>query len=184
VNPSPPPSRPWRFLIAVIVLSTLVSAAIGYLGATGKIGGAIPGSTLGSGSSAPPINCQGGTTVRSYFFEFIAGIDGSLSFNHTTPGPCVRIPAGSSVNVTFQVDPTSNANHSWVLVPNGGAKTLPVFPGAGFSNDTRTTGIAPGSSAEFTFVVSTAGTYEYICEVDDHSKLGMYGYFYVTAATT
>lgn len=56
-----------------------------------------------------------------------------------------------------------------------------AFPGAGFSNATRFSGLAPGSQAEFSFWTNATGSYRYICEVPGHYEAGMFGFFNVSA---
>lgn len=41
--PAAPVARPWTFLVIVLVIAVVVSAAIAYLGIAGVIGGGIPG---------------------------------------------------------------------------------------------------------------------------------------------
>ena len=43
--------------------------------------------------------------------------------------------------------------------------------------------VAPGHSASVTFTVGSAGNYQYVCQVDGHAALGMYGDVVVTGST-
>jgi hypothetical protein len=58
---SPPPKRPWAFLIAVIVASVVISAIVMYLGITGAIGGGIPGTQPPHHSLIPVLATLGGS---------------------------------------------------------------------------------------------------------------------------
>jgi hypothetical protein len=42
-TPSPPPTVPWAFVIALIVVGSLLAVVLGYWGAIGQIGHPIPG---------------------------------------------------------------------------------------------------------------------------------------------
>jgi len=183
--------RPWRLIVALFVAGGVIGGTIAVLGANGTLHGTIPGSPSGSGGTggggvtAPPprgsSQCQGSAAAKAYHFVLIAGIANTFTFNDTVPGPCFVVGAGSNVSVTFEVSSQSGANHSWVLLPaNGSTHGPPVFPGAGIANATRFSGLPPGSVTVFQFRAATAGSYKYVCEVDGHADLGMYGWFNVS----
>jgi hypothetical protein len=174
----PPPKSVLRRWAPVIVGLILVVGAITFV----TVYNLYPPS-----SSPPPAPtaCEGADGLGTFHFLFIGGepnVNSGINFNGSVPGPCVLVANGSHVFVTFQVSPQSPLNHSWVLIPaNGTATSLPAFPGAGFSNATRFSGLAPGSQAEFSFWTNTTGSYRYICEVPGHYEAGMYGFFNVSA---
>jgi len=179
-NP-PAPGRPLGFIVALLVVGSVSAGAVAYLGLTGALGGTIPGNNYPQG---PPA-CEGAGVTGNHTFSFVAGVGGGINFNGTSPGPCAQIAVKSWVTVVFSVASDAHLNHSWVLVnASAPATALPVFPNAGFSNGTRFIGIAPGTSATFLFQAMVVGTYQYICEVDSHRDLGMYGWFNVTARPT
>jgi hypothetical protein len=174
----PPPKSVLRRWAPVIVGLILVVGAITFV----TVYNLYPPSS----SPAPaPTACEGADGLGTFHFLFIGGepnVNSGINFNGSVPGPCVLVANGSHVFVTFQVSPQSPLNHSWVLIPaNGTATSLPAFPGAGFSNATRFSGLAPGSQAEFSFWTNTTGSYRYICEVPGHYEAGMYGFFNVSA---
>jgi len=176
----PPPKSALRRWAPVIVGLILVVGAITF----------VTGYNLYPPSSAPspspvPAACEGADGLGTFHFLFIAGepnVNSGINFNGSLPGPCVLVANGSHVLVTFQVSPQSPFNHSWEVIPaNGTATSLPAFPGAGFSNATRFSGLAPGSQAEFSFWTNATGSYRYICEVPGHYEAGMFGFFNVSA---
>ncbi len=173
----PPPRSKARRWAPVIVGLILIVAAITFVASYNLY-------PVGKGTSTPATVCQGGAAAGNYHFSFVGGIptvNNGINFNGTIPGPCVMVGNGSHVTVHYQVDAQSPLNHSWVLIPaNGTATSLPAFPGAGFSNNTRFTGIPPGSSVVFSFWTNQSGSYKYICEVYGHYDAGMYGWFNVS----
>jgi copper binding plastocyanin/azurin family protein len=176
-SPRPEAARPWNVILPVIVVATAGSIVVGYLGLAGILGGTIPGERLPAATA-----CEGKDRLGFFHFIFVAGIGGGYTFNGTTPGPCVEVVVNSHINVTFEVSSQSSANHSWVLIPAGAPSNAPAaFPGAGFNSTAAPLGIAPGTQTSFSFQVTRAGAFQYICEVPGHRDLGMYGSFTVTA---
>ena len=177
----PPPKSALRRWAPVIVGLVLVVGAITFV----TVYNLYPASSPSPAPAPSPTACEGADGLGTFHFLFIGGepsVNSGINFNGSIPGPCVLVANGSHVFVTFQVSPQSPLNHSWVLIPaNGTATSLPAFPGAGFSNSTRFTGLAPGSQAEFSFWTNTTGSYRYICEVPGHYDLGMFGFFNVSA---
>jgi len=98
---------------------------------------------------------------------------GNASNALTAPGPTFTVPVGDVVKVTLINSGTMG--HAWALLnAKGGSE---IFGAAiGTANDP----ISPGSSGSVTFTASTAGTYYYLCPVDAHEALGMYGTFIVS----
>lgn len=169
---------PTRLILVLFVVGTLLAIAVGYLGNANLLGGSIPGTYAGHGGTTAA--CEGSNRTGDYRFLLIAGEKGSISYNGTTPGPCLEVGNGSAVVVTLRVDPASGNNHGWDLIPSSGPVNVsPVFPGAGLAGSARWEGIAPGTEENFSFNATLAGTYRYVCEVDDHASLGMNGTFTV-----
>ncbi len=98
----------------------------------------------------------------------------------TSPGPELRVKAGSLVKLT--VVNVGQAVHVLTVVrelredPNA----VPVFEGA--SAGTLRNPIPPGSSVTVYFVAEMEGSYYYVCNVPGHTSLGMYGRFVVESA--
>ena len=176
----PSPKSVLRRWAPVIVGLILVAGAITFV----TVYNLYPASS--SPSPAPTSTvCEGADGLGTFHFLFIAGepnVNSGINFNGSIPGPCVLVANGSHVFVTFEVSAQSPFNHSWEVIPaNGTATSLPAFPGAGFANATRFSGLAPGSRAEFSFWTNITGSYRYICEVPGHYEAGMYGSFNVSA---
>jgi FtsP/CotA-like multicopper oxidase with cupredoxin domain len=178
-----PYRRPTRFLVALFIGGILLTVAVGVLGIEGSLSGGIAGTRSGSPPVATsPGNCQGHGALGNFHFSIVAGAHGVRLFNGSSPGPCFAVAAGSVVTVNFSVSAGWNRSESWELIPSSGpADQLPVFAGAGFSDARRTTGIAPGSSVEFTFNASTPGSYRYVSETPGAVDAGMWGPFNVTS---
>ncbi len=169
-------TRPRRGLVIVVLILVFLAplSVAFYIQETHS--GQPPSSTRNPGSG-----CEGGGGTGPFHFVFVGGVGGRLDFNGTVPGPCVLVANGSHVQVTFEVALDAGVNHSWVLVPAlASDSALPAFPGAGFSGPSRFVGIAPGAEANFSFQVTQAGSYRYVCEVPGHAEAGMYGWFNVT----
>ena len=152
---SPPPAPRWRFslVIAILVVTALlIVAAVEFP------------------PSPPPI---------SYSFVLVAGLNGTTTFNGTTPGPAITVSLDARVTVKLVVAASASGPHSWMLVPLGGTPASPaVFLGAYTASPT--VGTAPGGSAVVTFTATRAGSYTYISGVDSDYLDGMWGYLNVT----
>ena len=177
-------ARPLAFLVAVFVAGGAITAVVAYLGVVGALGGGIIGTEHHTPPPPPPLtSCLGGDRLGSFHFTFVAGLKGTYTFNGSSPGPCVAVAAGSQVTVTFRVDVAAAGPDSWAVIPSTGpADAAPVYPGAGWTNATATSGIGPGASANFSFTASAPGEYRYVSQVDGHAAAGMFGGFNVTAA--
>ena len=98
---------------------------------------------------------------------------GNSSGTLESPGPSFTVPLDSIVTVTMYN--VGTMGHAWELV-NSLTNSSEVFGAAIGSNSTP---IFPDSNGNVTFLASAAGTYYYICPVDGHQGLGMYGNFTV-----
>jgi sulfocyanin SoxE-like protein len=175
-------SRSGAFIVISVVAAVGLSAVVGYLGLAGFLGGQIPGTYHGTGGTSTP-HCEGSNVKGNYSFQFVAGLRGTLTFNGSVPGPCVRVGVMSQVTVTLAVATDAGSNHSWVLVASSALpNALPAFSGVGFSNATRFSGVAPGQTVVFHFQATSAGAYRYLCEVPGHADAGMWGSFNVSLA--
>jgi plastocyanin len=168
----------------LFVICAAIAGVIGYLGISGALGGGIAGTQHHPPAGPTPLtSCEGKGALGHFTFVIISGIKGTYTFNGSSPGPCIAVASGSTVTVRFEVSSASVVRDSWELIGSSGpANSLPVFPGAGFSNDTRLVGLAPGQSVNLTFQANVAGEYRYVSEVGDHAAVGMWGGFNVTSA--
>jgi len=95
---------------------------------------------------------------------------GNSASNITSPGPSLIFKVGQAVTVTFQ-----NAGimpHNWALVDAKSATANVLFSA---QIGSASNGLAAGSSQSITFTPTQAGSYYYICQVDAHVSLGMWG---------
>jgi plastocyanin len=90
----------------------------------------------------------------------------------TSPGPTLTFNVGDVVTLTFQNAGAFPHNVAFVTQKTDGNTNL-AFPNAQVASASNP--IAPGGSASVTFTVTTAGTFYYICQVDAHVSLGMWG---------
>jgi FtsP/CotA-like multicopper oxidase with cupredoxin domain len=181
----PAPPTPRSFVLAVFIAGAVLTALVGYLGLSGTLGAGIVGNE--SAHAPPPVpltSCQGKGAEGNFHFIVVAGLKGSETFNGSSPGPCIAVAVGSTVEVTFEVSSEARSPDSWVLIPGEGATNVPpVFAGAGPSSGSRLTGLFPGGSVNYTFNASVAGDYRYVSEVGDHARVGMWGPLNVTSSS-
>ena len=102
---------------------------------------------------------------------------GNTSSNITSPGPTFTVKAGSTVTVEFTN--VGTMSHNWALVTQKtSGNTNLAFNKAQIASAAYP--VQPGGKASVTFVANEAGSYYYICQVDAHVTLGMWGSFIVT----
>lgn len=130
-------------------------------------------------SASPGTSSQGQkVTITVYSGEINTNMYGfgNSSGTITSPGPSYTVKVGSTVTVKF-----TNAGsmaHNWALVTEkADAVDTLAFPGSQVRGSINP--VAPGESDTCTFVADKTGTYYYICQVDGHVTLGMWGYFSV-----
>ena len=94
-----------------------------------------------------------------------------------TPGPTLTLTSGDTVTVTLHNAGTMS--HNFAIV-NAKSSTATVLWSA--QVDSPSNGVPAGQSASVTFTVGSAGNYYYICQVDGHVALGMWGNVVVQSA--
>lgn len=113
-------------------------------------------------------------SAKTVAISLVAGYNSALSgFNFNGEGKgamVITVPVGWKVTVT--VSNRGLLPHSAAIVTNAANSTTLAFAGAEVPNPT--TGVAPGSTASFTFTPTTAGTYRIACLVPGHEQLGMW----------
>jgi uncharacterized cupredoxin-like copper-binding protein len=133
-----------------------------------------------SSSASPPSPSTGSNkvTINVFAGEMNTSVYGfgNSSGAITSPGPSYTVKQGSTV--TIKLTNAGSMAHNWALVTEkSDAVNQLVFPDAHIGDGL--TPVAPGESATCTFVADKTGTYYYICQVDGHVTLGMWGYFTV-----
>jgi len=149
-------------------LLMLVIAAAGCAGAAQK---PVPLNRWLSFSAAhKSVNLRlspGGDSVSSYNFD-----------GYKRGEVLVQVPRNWRV-VVHCLNRASSSHHSCAIV-QGTESTVPAFPGAATPNPQ--VGLAPGSSASFSFLASRPGAYRIACLVPNHELNGMWNVFQVGGA--
>ncbi|HML01976.1 MAG TPA: cupredoxin domain-containing protein [Candidatus Bathyarchaeia archaeon] len=103
---------------------------------------------------------------------------GNSSSSITSPGPSLTFKVNDVVNMTLHN--VGTMGHNWALVTQkvDGSTSL-AFPNAQIASGSSP--VQPGDTASTIFVVTQAGNYYYICQVDAHVTLGMWGNVTVTS---
>jgi plastocyanin len=102
---------------------------------------------------------------------------GDSASSVSSPGPTLTLTSGDSVTVTLHNAGTMS--HNFAIV-NAKSSTATVLWNAQI--DSPSNGVPAGQSASVTFTVGSAGNYYYICQVDGHVALGMWGNVVVQSA--
>ncbi len=101
--------------------------------------------------------------------------DSASSIN--SPGPTLTFTSGELVTVTLHNAGTMSHNFAIVDTKSSTGNVLWNAAIGSASN-----AVAAGTSDSVTFTVGNAGNYYYICQVDGHVNLGMWGNVKVNAA--
>jgi len=137
-------------IIAVVVIVIIVGGILAYVLTRPGGGGGV-------------------NTMNVYCAEYKFGTSaGSLS----SPGPTLTFTAGQTYTITLHNVGTMLHNFAIVTTKTDGSTAL-AFSGAQIGSSSNP--IAPGSTGSCTFTASTSGSYYYICQVDGHVSLGMWG---------
>jgi len=167
------------WFIAAIIIIAIIIASSGLTYQYTKPNSPSPSPTSSTSPSGSP--SAGSVTLTIYAGEVslsssIYGF-GNTQSNITSPGPTFTVKVGTTVTVDF-----TNAGtmpHNWALVTEKiSGNTNLAFSKAQVASASYA--VSPGEKGSATFVANKAGTYYYICQVDAHVTLGMWGYFIVT----
>jgi len=112
----------------------------------------------------------GGKSTSEYGF-------GNGSSSISSPGPTLTFISGQTVTLTLQNAGTMPHNFAIVNAKSSTATVLWSAQVGSLSNP-----VNQGSSGSVTFTVGSAGNYYYICQVDGHVALGMWGNVVVQSA--
>lgn len=102
---------------------------------------------------------------------------GNTADNIISPGPTFTVKVGTTVTIDFSN--VGAMGHNWALVTGKSSGNNNMA----FKNSQVASASNPvphNAKASTTFVASQTGTYYYICQVDGHVNLGMWGFFIVT----
>jgi plastocyanin len=150
-------SRTTYIVLAVVVIVIIVAGVLAYvfLG----MGGGGGGGTLS------------GNNINIYASDSPYGFGASAS-NILSPGPTIVLTQGQTVTITVHNVGTIAHNFAIVTQKTDGNANL------AFSNaqvGSTSSPIPAGGQMSATFTVGNAGSYYYICQVDSHVSLGMWG---------
>lgn len=95
---------------------------------------------------------------------------GNSSTTVTSPGPTLTFISGQTVTVTLHNSGSMQHNFAIVSTKSAAGTVLWSAQIQSASNP-----VSPGSSASVTFTVGDPGNYYYICQVDAHVVIGMWG---------
>jgi plastocyanin len=145
-------------IVAVVIIVIVVAGVLAYVVTR-------PGGTSG-----------GGTHIDVYASDSPYGF-GMTAGSITSPGP--NIPLVSGQTYTIELHNVGTVPHNFAITKDqvDGSTNL-AFSGAQIASSSNA--VPPGSTASCTFTASSAGSYYYICQVDHHVTLGMYGTVTVT----
>ena len=130
--------------------------------------------TGGGGARSSPVGMMD-MAARTVQLNLI--ITGSNFNGYSNGEMTVRVPRGWKV-VVYCSNQTP-APHSCAIVPDAGSRA-PAFAGAASPNPVA--GVAPGASANFSFVVGKVGAYRLTSLVPRREDRGMWEHFEVVAA--
>ena len=102
---------------------------------------------------------------------------GNSATSISSPGPTLTFTSGEVVTVTLYNAGTMP--HNFAVVETKSSTGTVLWNSAIGSSSS---GVAAGSSQSVTFTVGNAGNYYYICQIDGHVSLGMWGNVKVNAA--
>jgi plastocyanin len=102
---------------------------------------------------------------------------GTSSGNETSPGPTITLKQGQTVTINFHNEGAMPHNGAVVTAKTDGNTNL-AFSGAQVAS--ANSPIAAGGTGSCAFTVDKTGTFYYICQVDAHVSLGMWGEVRVT----
>ena len=145
----------WYIIIAIVIIVVVVAGVLAY-------------EYIKPSSTTP----GGGTHIDIYATDSPSYGFGNSTSSITSPGPTITLTAGQTYTVTLHN--VGTMPHNWAIVSqktNG--NTNLAFSGAQIGSASNP--VAPGSSASATFTAGSAGSYYYICQVDSHVDLGMWG---------
>lgn len=148
-------NRTTTIIISVIVVIIIVVAGVIAYELTRK-----------SGTSG------GGTQIDIYASDKPYGFGNSAGSITSNPGPTLTLTSGQ--NYTITLHNVGSMPHNWAIVKDktDGSTNL-AFSSAQIASASN--GVPPGSSQSTTFTAGPAGSYYYICQVDAHVSLGMWG---------
>jgi plastocyanin len=103
---------------------------------------------------------------------------GTTTSNIASPGPTINLKVGDQVTINFHNNSQMGHDFAVVTAKTDGNTDL-AFTGAQIASASDP--VPAGGTATPSFTVDRAGTFYYICQVDAHVSLGMWGVINVTS---
>lgn len=164
----------WYIAAAIIIAVIIIVSDLTYQYALPNSPSSPATSPSSSGSPS-----AGNVIIAIYAGELSPSVYGfgNSTNSITSPGPIYSVKVGTTVKVDFENDGTMP--HNWALVTQKtSGNTNIAFSKSQIASAGNAVPVY--GKATTTFVANKVGTYYYICQVDGHVALGMWGYFNVT----
>ena len=167
----------WIIAAVVIVIVIVVVGVVAYQYMKPGSPGTSPSPTQ-TPTTPSPSSSGGPTTMTLYAGESGSNYGFGTSSNDikSNPGPTLTFKVGQSYTVTLTNAGTMG--HNWAIV-DAKSSTANVLFSAQIG--TGSTPVAAGASQSVTFTPTQTGSFYYICQVDAHVSLGMWGTVTVTS---
>ncbi len=163
------------YIGAVVIIVIIVVAGVALYEVTRPSSTPSPSPSVSSSpsvsASVAPSSSASATTINIYAGEVSSSTYGfGTTSTLSSPGPTLTFTAGEVVTVDFHN--VGAMSHNWAIVATKDS-TASVLWGAQIQSASNP--VLPGGTASVTFTVGSAGSYYYICQVDAHVTLGMWG---------
>jgi plastocyanin len=159
----------WYIAAVIIVIVIIVVGVLAYQYS-------MPSSTSSpspSTSATPTPSSSGGASTMTIYAGEVSTSSygfGTGSNSISSPGPDLTFKVGQTYTVTL--DNVGTMGHNWAIV-DAKSPTATVMFSAQIASASNP--VAIGGSKSVTFTPTQAGNYFYICQVDAHVSLGMWG---------
>jgi plastocyanin len=158
----------WYIAAVVIVIVIVVVGVVAYEATLAPSTSPTPSPS----ASVTPSPSGSTSTIDIYAGEVSSSTYGfgTAASSITSPGPTLTLKAGQTVTVNFHNAGTMA--HNWAIVDSKSSSANVLWSAHVGSGSNP---ISQGGTASVTFTVGSAGSYFYICQVDAHVTLGMWG---------
>jgi len=148
----------WTFLLSIFVLSAFLAVS----------------------NAQPSIVPLASTQMTLYAGELSTsqyGFGTSSSNIASSPGPTLTLTAGDTVTMTL--NNVGKMTHNWAIVDSKSSTGTVLWNS---QLQSASNPVSSEKSGSVTFTVGSPGNYYYVCQVDGHVALGMWGNVVVQAA--
>jgi plastocyanin len=162
----------WIIAAVVIVIVIIVVGVVAYQYIKPGSPSNSPSPTASPSTTPSATSSAGPTAMTIYSGEKDTSTYGfgSTSTSINSPGPSLTFKVGTTYTMTLHN--VGTMGHNWAIV-DAKSSTANVLFSAQIG--TSSTPIAAGASQSVTFTPTQAGSFFYICQVDAHVSLGMWG---------